>query len=79
MENTESNLPGLLGLVVFALFIAIFYAGAAKKVVIYYDYKDLFISIGALFTPFYFSPYGKRNLLNRNLQKYLFPGLPLPY
>jgi len=31
MENTESNLPGILGLVVFALFIAIFYAGAEKR------------------------------------------------
>lgn len=52
MENSTSNLPGILGLIVFVLFIAVFYAGAAKKVVIYYDYKDLFISIGALFTPF---------------------------
>jgi hypothetical protein len=51
MENTESNLPGILGLAVFMLFIAIFYAGAAKKVVIYYDTKDLFISVGALITP----------------------------
>jgi len=51
MENTESNLPGIFGLAVFALFIAIFYAGAAKKVVIYYDTKDLFISVGALITP----------------------------
>lgn len=52
MENSESNLPAILGLVFLALFIVIFYAGAAKKVVIYYDYKDLFISIGSLFTPF---------------------------
>ena len=51
MENSESNLPGILGLAVFILFIAIFYAGAAKKVVIYYDTKDLFISVGALITP----------------------------
>ena len=51
MENTNSNINGLLGLAVFILFIGIFYAGAAKKVVIYYDMKDLFISIGALITP----------------------------
>jgi hypothetical protein len=51
MENTNSNINGLLGLAVFILFIGIFYAGAAKKVVIYYDTKDLFISVGALITP----------------------------
>ena len=51
MENTNSNIIGLLGLAVFILFIGIFYAGAAKKVVIYYDSKDLFISVGALITP----------------------------
>ena len=51
MENTNSNINGLLGIVVFILFIGIFYAGAAKKVVIYYDTKDLFISVGALITP----------------------------
>jgi hypothetical protein len=51
MENTNLNINGLLGLAVFILFIAIFYAGAAKKVVIYYDTKDLFISVGALITP----------------------------
>lgn len=51
MENTNSNINGLLGLAVIILFIGIFYAGAAKKVVIYYDTKDLFISVGALITP----------------------------
>ena len=51
MENSNSNINGLLGLAVFMLFIGIFYAGAAKKVVIYYDTKDLFISVGALITP----------------------------
>lgn len=51
MENSNSNINGLLGLAVFILFIGIFYAGAAKKVVIYYDTKDLFISVGALITP----------------------------
>jgi len=45
MENTNSNINGLLGLAVFILFIGIFYAGAAKKVVIYYDTKDLFIYV----------------------------------
>ena len=45
MENTNSNINGLLGLAVFILFIGVFYAGAAKKVVIYYDTKDLFISV----------------------------------
>lgn len=52
MENSEFNLPAILGFIFLALFITIFYAGAAKKVVIYYDYKDLLISIVALFTPF---------------------------
>ena len=51
MENTNSNINGLLGLAVFILFLGIFYAGAAKKVVIYYNTKDLFISVGALITP----------------------------
>ncbi len=51
MENTNSNINGLLGLAVFILIISIFYAGAAKKIVIYYDTKDLFISVGALITP----------------------------
>jgi membrane associated rhomboid family serine protease len=51
MENTNSNINGLLGLAIFILFIAIFYAGAAKKIVIYYDSKDLFTSVGALITP----------------------------
>jgi hypothetical protein len=54
VDQAESNLPGLIGIIVFILFIAIFYAGAAKKIVIYYDYKDLFSSIGALLCLFFF-------------------------
>jgi len=78
MENTESNLPGLLGLVVFALFIAIFYAGAAKKIVIYYDYKDLFISIGALFTPFLLFYLWQEEPIESEFAKIFIPWVATP-
>jgi hypothetical protein len=52
MENMNSTINGLIGFAIFILFIGIFYAGATKRVVIYYDTKDLFISVGALITPF---------------------------